>query len=207
MGQHTPNYSDRDEAIAARDARNAKATSRLFDLLCLYHPAHCPEVAHKRNLEIALAAQKEEKATELAEAEEAAAESKSEAPLREEDDRIAEWVARQLQLKPKERPWNDYAGGLSIRAIQHKVCQYFGIERADLTSLRRTNNVVIPRQIAMYLARKLTPRTFPEIGRYFGGRDHTTVLHAFNKIQKRFDHETEFRQQLKAIATDLGGEL
>ena len=72
---------------------------------------------------------------------------------------------------------------VKIDDIQQVVCQHYGISRADILSHRRTAKVVFARQIAMYLAKTLTLRSLPEIGRRFGGRDHTTVLHAVRKIE------------------------
>ena len=66
--------------------------------------------------------------------------------------------------------------------ILRVVSKHYNVSRADLLSQRRTATVVKPRQIAMYLAKTLTLRSLPEIGRRFGGRDHTTVLHAVRKI-------------------------
>ena len=63
------------------------------------------------------------------------------------------------------------------------VARHYNVSKADLLSSRRTRTIVRPRQIAMYLAKVLTPRSLPEIGRRFGGRDHTTVLHAVRKIE------------------------
>ena len=63
------------------------------------------------------------------------------------------------------------------------VAKHYNVTRADILSQRRTANVVKPRQVAMYLAKTLTLRSLPEIGRRFGGRDHTTVLHAVRKIE------------------------
>jgi len=63
------------------------------------------------------------------------------------------------------------------------VARQYNVSRSDLLSSRRTANVVRPRQVAMYLAKTLTLRSLPEIGRRFGGRDHTTVLHAVRKIE------------------------
>ena len=63
------------------------------------------------------------------------------------------------------------------------MSRHFNVSKADLLSSRRTRTIVRPRQIAMYLAKMLTPRSLPEIGRRFGGRDHTTVLHAVRKIE------------------------
>lgn len=69
-----------------------------------------------------------------------------------------------------------------IEDIQRVVAKQYNVSRADILSSRRTHTVVMPRQIAMYLAKQLTLRSLPEIGRRFGGRDHTTVLHAVRKI-------------------------
>ncbi|MGA7383489.1 MAG: chromosomal replication initiator protein DnaA [Methylocella sp.] len=71
---------------------------------------------------------------------------------------------------------------VKIEDIQKLVASHFNVSRADILSARRTASVVRPRQIAMYLSKLLTPRSLPEIGRRFGGRDHTTVLHAVRKI-------------------------
>ncbi len=73
---------------------------------------------------------------------------------------------------------------VKIEDIQKLVATRYNVSRADILSERRTAAVVKPRQIAMYLAKALTPRSLPEIGRRFGGRDHTTVLHAVRKIEK-----------------------
>ncbi len=70
-----------------------------------------------------------------------------------------------------------------IEDIQKVVSRHFNVSRPDLLSSRRTRTIVRPRQIAMYLSKMMTPRSLPEIGRRFGGRDHTTVLHAVRKIE------------------------
>lgn len=72
---------------------------------------------------------------------------------------------------------------ISINRIQHLVADAYGTPQIDMVSARRTANVVRPRQVAMYLAKTVTLRSLPEIGRRFGGRDHTTVLHAVRKIE------------------------
>ena len=71
---------------------------------------------------------------------------------------------------------------VKIEDIQKLVASHFNVSRSDILSARRTASVVRPRQISMYLSKLLTPRSLPEIGRRFGGRDHTTVLHAVRKI-------------------------
>ncbi|MGZ9116340.1 MAG: helix-turn-helix domain-containing protein, partial [Methylocystis sp.] len=73
---------------------------------------------------------------------------------------------------------------VKIDDIQKLVASHYNISRSDILSSRRTANVVRPRQIAMYLSKVLTLRSLPEIGRRFGGRDHTTVLHAVRKIEE-----------------------
>jgi hypothetical protein len=71
---------------------------------------------------------------------------------------------------------------LRVEHIQRAVALHYKIERDDLLSHRRTAPVMLPRQVAMYLAKRLTLKSLPEIGRRFGGRDHTTILHAVRKI-------------------------
>lgn len=73
----------------------------------------------------------------------------------------------------------------SITEIKHVVCSHFGITQLELLSKRRAHKVMIPRQIAMHLSKKLTGRSLPEIGRMFGGMDHTTVLNAARVTEKR----------------------
>ena len=73
---------------------------------------------------------------------------------------------------------------IRIEDIQKVVSRHFNVSKSDLLSSRRTRTIVRPRQIAMYLSKNMTPRSLPEIGRRFGGRDHTTVLHAVRKIEE-----------------------
>ena len=73
---------------------------------------------------------------------------------------------------------------ISIADIQKQVAQHYGIRLDEMQSNRRSQNIVKPRQIAMYLAKEMTSNSYPEIGRHFGGRDHTTVMHAARKIEK-----------------------
>ncbi len=70
----------------------------------------------------------------------------------------------------------------TVDAVKRVVCRHFGISHKEIMSSRRMQKVVRPRQIAMYLCREKTTRSTPDIGRMFGGRDHTTVLHAIQKI-------------------------
>ena len=86
-----------------------------------------------------------------------------------------------------------------IEDIQRIVARHYNVSRQELVSNRRTRVVVKPRQIAMYLAKTLTPRSFPEIGRRFGGRDHTTVLHAVRKIEDLITGDTKLCHEVELL--------
>ncbi|MCJ8520395.1 chromosomal replication initiator protein [Pseudorhizobium tarimense] len=86
-----------------------------------------------------------------------------------------------------------------IEDIQRIVARHYNVSRQELVSNRRTRVVVKPRQIAMYLAKTLTPRSFPEIGRRFGGRDHTTVLHAVRKIEDLISGDTKLSHEIELL--------
>jgi len=91
----------------------------------------------------------------------------------------------------------------TIAHIQTVVARSYKLTRADLTSARRTHNVVLPRQIAMYFAKTMTPRSYPEIGRRFGGRDHTTAIHSVQKITARCVSDPEFARTIAALKADI----
>ncbi len=88
---------------------------------------------------------------------------------------------------------------ITIKHIQQIVCDYFNLRVEDLKGKRRIQSVVVPRHIAMYLSRELTDASLPKIGHEFGGKDHTTVLHAYDKIKKKVASEPEFDSQVSAI--------
>ena len=90
-----------------------------------------------------------------------------------------------------------------IEDIQRVVARQYNVSRADLLSSRRTANLVRPRQVAMYLAKILTLRSLPEIGRRFGGRDHTTVLHAVRKIEALAGNDTAFAEEIEGLKRQL----
>jgi chromosomal replication initiator protein len=92
---------------------------------------------------------------------------------------------------------------VKIEDIQRVVARQYNVSRADLLSSRRTANVVRPRQVAMYLAKTLTLRSLPEIGRRFGGRDHTTVLHAVRKIENLVNTDTGLAQEIELLKRQL----
>jgi chromosomal replication initiator protein len=88
---------------------------------------------------------------------------------------------------------------VKIEDIQKRVASHYNVSRADLLSSRRTAAVVMPRQIAMFLAKSLTLRSLPEIGKRFGGRDHTTVLHAVRKIDKLSTTNAALKDELDML--------
>jgi chromosomal replication initiator protein len=90
-----------------------------------------------------------------------------------------------------------------IEEIQRIVARHYNVSRSDLLSSRRTANVVRPRQIAMYLAKTLTLRSLPEIGRRFGGRDHTTVLHAVRKIESLIGTDNALAAEIEVLKSQL----
>ncbi len=92
---------------------------------------------------------------------------------------------------------------VSIDDIQKRVAEYYGLKLPDLLSSRRSQNIARPRQVAMYLSKALTSRSLPEIGRKFGGRDHTTVLHAVRKIDEILTQDKEFRTDVETLRRTL----
>ena len=92
---------------------------------------------------------------------------------------------------------------ITIDLIQDVVSTYFNLRVDDLKSQRRTRNVAHPRQIAMYLSRKLTDMSLPKIGEEFGGRDHTTVIHAYEKISESLNNDESLENTINAITKKL----
>jgi chromosomal replication initiator protein len=94
---------------------------------------------------------------------------------------------------------------ISVENIQKTVADYYKIKVADMYSKKRPTSIARPRQIAMYLAKELTQKSLPEIGELFGGRDHTTVLHAVRKISGERHQDNELNQQLHVLEQTLKG--
>jgi chromosomal replication initiator protein len=88
---------------------------------------------------------------------------------------------------------------IKIEDIQKVVATHFNVSKQDMLSARRTRAIVRPRQIAMYLAKTMTPRSFPEIGKRFGGRDHTTVLHAVRKVEELAAADAALAQEIELL--------
>ena len=92
----------------------------------------------------------------------------------------------------------------TIDDIQRKVADYYNLRLSDLLSARRSRTIARPRQIAMYLSKILTTRSLPEIGRKFGGRDHTTVMHAVKKIEELKHEDNNFHEDIELLKRLIG---
>ncbi len=124
-----------------------------------------------------------------------------------------DWLKRQDDLHPLPAKdlWFEIVDEIEPQAprlpriedIQNIVAQAYGVRRIDINSARRTANVVRPRQVAMYLAKTLTLRSLPEIGRRFGGRDHTTVLHAVRKIEALVAKDIALSEEVESLKRQL----
>lgn len=101
-------------------------------------------------------------------------------------------------LKKKEEKF------LTIEEIQKAVSQYYNMKFSDLRSKRRHRTIAFPRQVAMYLARECGKFSFPEIGFSFGGKDHSTAIHAVKKIERDLNEKPELKHALRSIKTTLG---
>ncbi|HHU91874.1 MAG TPA: chromosomal replication initiator protein DnaA [Halanaerobiaceae bacterium] len=88
---------------------------------------------------------------------------------------------------------------VDVNLIQKIVSEYYNLDIDDMISKKRTQNIAFPRQIAMYLAREMTDLSLPQIGEEFGGRDHTTVIHAHNKIQELYDMDIDFKTTINKL--------
>ncbi len=93
---------------------------------------------------------------------------------------------------------------VTVEEIQKKVSEYFNIKLSDMVSIRRSRVVARPRQVAMYLSKTSTPKSLPEIGKLFGGRDHTTVIHAVKKVEQLCEIDIAFYEHIKVLKRSLG---
>ena len=119
----------------------------------------------------------------------------------------AELIGRAITLEITQDVLADllrsYDRKVTIDCIQKKVCEHYAVKMADLHGARRSRNLVRPRQIAMYLCKKLTTRSLPDIGRSFGGRDHTTVLHAVQKVEELIRDDAQIAEDIDLLRRSL----
>lgn len=119
----------------------------------------------------------------------------------------ASLTGRQIDLEFAQTMLADFvranARRITVDEIQKATARHFHIDPAEMRSKRRARAVVRPRQIAMYLAKKMTPRSLPEIGRVFGGRDHSTVIHAVRTIEALRAHDADIDADIRALQKQL----
>jgi chromosomal replication initiator protein len=99
--------------------------------------------------------------------------------------------------------WGDEERVITIDHIQRRVAEFFGVKLSDMRAKNRTKAVAFPRQIAMYLARQLTHASLAEVGRAFGGKDHTTVLHAAEKVHALIQDDPKFKRTLDTLTQNI----
>ncbi|MBI3252437.1 MAG: chromosomal replication initiator protein DnaA [Candidatus Omnitrophica bacterium] len=114
---------------------------------------------------------------------------------KEVDETVAQEVLKDLIVADQKK--------ITIDLIQRRVAEYFEIRPSDMTAKRRSRNVVYPRHIAMYLSREMTSLSLPEIGEQFGGRDHTTILHAYEKIRKDVKKDQKVKWLVDKLMTEV----
>jgi chromosomal replication initiator protein len=94
---------------------------------------------------------------------------------------------------------------LTVAEIQREVADWFGLPVEEMTSARRFRAVARPRQVAMFLSKELTPKSLPDIGQRFGGRDHTTVIHAIKQVEKLCSVDAEVEQDVEGCRRRILG--
>jgi chromosomal replication initiator protein len=121
----------------------------------------------------------------------------------------AQLVGRPITLENTQEVLHDILRAsdrrITIEDIQKRVAEHFNIRLSDMSSARRARAVARPRQVAMYLAKQLTSRSLPEIGRKFGGRDHTTVIHAVRKVEELTSRDHAFAEDVELLRRMLEG--
>ena len=113
-------------------------------------------------------------------------------------------VGRPISLETTQEVLHDLLRAndrrLSVEDIQKQVANHYNIKVSDMHSARRARMVARPRQVAMYLSKKFTSKSLPEIGRRFGGKDHTTVMHAVKRVEELIASDHEFSQDLEMLS-------
>lgn len=116
-----------------------------------------------------------------------------------------EWARRQIEknrslffsvIDCSELPER---GRPTVRAIQLATCEAFGVELSDVISARRTGDLILPRHVSMYLAKEMTPASYPKIAKATGDRDHTVAIHAHRKIKRLIETDPELKNKVEVI--------
>lgn len=118
---------------------------------------------------------------------------------------VGEWISRQRAITAELKASVQEAEHArpTVAKIQARTADYFAVNRDDMLSARRTANVVHPRQVAYFLCKAMTLRSLPDIGRKFGGRDHTTVLHGIRKIERLIRKDWQVAYDVAQIEESL----
>jgi chromosomal replication initiator protein len=115
----------------------------------------------------------------------------------------AHLFARPITLETAHEVLHDvlraYDRRVTIEEIQKRVSEHYNIRVSEMSSVRRARNIARPRQVAMYLAKQLTSRSLPEIGRKFGNRDHTTVMHAVSRVTELIEQDNSFAEDVELL--------
>lgn len=117
------------------------------------------------------------------------------------------WFLDLVEFGERWQPSLGAARPPTIEEIQRAVADLYKVKVLDLKSSRRTADVVRPRQVAFYLCKQLTSKSLPEMGRRFGGRDHTTAIHAIRKISALVEKDEALRVQVNYLTAKLGGSV
>ena len=99
--------------------------------------------------------------------------------------------------------FKDANTNIDVERIKKIVCEYYGISTRDIESKKRSRDIAYPRQIAVFLSRELTDLSFPSIGEYFGGRDHTTMMHAYNKINEELQNNESTKHNVNELINKI----
>jgi len=137
-------------------------------------------------------------------------------PAPEPEFSFTDWLKRQEELNPFPEDFREELTRLvhshigrdgcpRIDHVQRVVASHYFMQVRDLLSRRRTKEVVLPRQIAMYLTKMMTLHSLPEIGRRFGGKDHTTVLHAIRKLDAKVANDEAFAAEIEGLRMRIMG--
>jgi len=127
---------------------------------------------------------------------------------------FGDWVARQERLNPLPKPpWFSIESEIEIdppepvrpriEHIQRAVAKHYGVSRSDLISARRTAQIVHPRMVAIYICKEMTLRSYPEISRKFGNRDHTTAIHSVRKMAGLVERDAVLAAEIDTIMDRL----
>ena len=119
------------------------------------------------------------------------------------DHRILKLTVEEAALSIQDLISEEQNRQIMIEDVLRTISGHFNVTKQDILSSRRHKTIVYPRQIGMYLAKVLTTRSLPEIGRKFGGRDHTTVLHAVRKIEKLIKTNPTIRESITTLENSL----